>query len=276
MKTPEDWRVGGRNRFAKPREASIRPGARSLNYSQSAAARIRKEMRFVGIDLGWSGAPSGFAVMELESERLRLTGLSRLETHADVIAAVPQGPCYLALDAPVLIRNQSGMRAADRLAHSLFARQKAGAYPVNLGMPFAAKVLALVNALTERGFRTGLPPVPREEGRRVFEVYPNAAMVRLFGLAEIVPYKKGRLEERRPALGAFRELLGSGLRARKPSFHGPLLPPVLGNGPALKAVEDQMDAVLCAYVAAHFWWWGLARNNILGDDRDGFIVNPSF
>jgi predicted RNase H-like nuclease len=40
------------------------------------------------------------------------------------------------------------------------------------------------------------------------------------------------------------------------------------------AAEDQLDAVLCAYIAAHYWLWGEERNQILGTAADGYIVVP--
>jgi pyridoxamine 5'-phosphate oxidase len=42
----------------------------------------------------------------------------------------------------------------------------------------------------------------------------------------------------------------------------------------LKAVEDQLDAIHCAYVAAHWWYWGSERNEVLGNAQDGYIVVP--
>src|SRR6202011_3447427 len=45
-------------------------------------------------------------------------------------------------------------------------------------------------------------------------------------------------------------------------------------GPQLKALEDQLDAITCAYVAAHWWYWGLERNDVLGDSQSGYIVVP--
>jgi pyridoxamine 5'-phosphate oxidase len=37
---------------------------------------------------------------------------------------------------------------------------------------------------------------------------------------------------------------------------------------------DQVDAVLCAYLAAHWWFWGPARNDVLGDPKTGYIIVP--
>ncbi len=46
------------------------------------------------------------------------------------------------------------------------------------------------------------------------------------------------------------------------------------TGAALKAVEDQLDSLICAYVAAHWWYWGEQRNLVLGDRTTGYIVIP--
>jgi predicted RNase H-like nuclease len=37
--------------------------------------------------------------------------------------------------------------------------------------------------------------------------------------------------------------------------------PTTGN---LKPVEDEIDAVLCAYIAAHWWFWATQRNRVYG------------
>jgi len=53
------------------------------------------------------------------------------------------------------------------------------------------------------------------------------------------------------------------------------IPDIPTKGADLKAVEDQLDALICAYVAAHWWYWGLARNWVLGDREAGYIVVPA-
>ncbi len=238
-------------------------------------------MKFLGIDLGWTGKPSGLALLTLRGERLQLSHLARPSSHSALLAEIdellaPDTPVWIGLDAPVLITNASGTRAADRMAHSLFSREHAGAYPVHLGLPFAAPVLEFVAALRERQISTLMPEAGRLESRQVFEVFPHAAALRLFSLPRILPYKKGPLAQRRAALESFHLLLSTGLAKRRPALRPQPLPPTGNTLAALKSCEDQLDAVLCAYIAAHFWFWGLARTNILGDPQTGFIVNPSF
>ncbi|MDJ0746725.1 MAG: hypothetical protein QNJ32_25665 [Xenococcaceae cyanobacterium MO_167.B27] len=42
----------------------------------------------------------------------------------------------------------------------------------------------------------------------------------------------------------------------------------------LKAVEDKLDSLICAYVAAYWWYWGEARNLVLGNENTGYIIVP--
>ncbi len=233
-------------------------------------------MRFYGIDLGWTGKPSGFASLEWDGKRLHLMQLTRLDTHAEVLNNIPANhTAWIGLDAPVIIRNPSGMRHADRTAHELFSRQRAGCYPVNLRLPFVPKVLAFVDGLTQKGYLTTPPTNRQSSTSHLFEVYPHSAAIRLFHLPQILPYKKGTLATRKIALAEFRHLLKTRF-THHPTFKPVELPPVGDTLAQLKSCEDRLDAVLCAYIAAHFWYWGLSRNNILGHPPDGFIVNPSF
>ncbi len=237
-------------------------------------------MWFAGVDLGWAQGASGVAALRWDGKRLHLEDLQRLDAWPAILpwlATITGGAaCYAGMDAPVIVNNPSGMREADRLAHRLFAKQHAGAYPVNLGLDFVPALLRFVDTWRQAGFSTALPERAQSPERRLFEVYPHAASVRLFALDRILPYKKGPLAARRAALADYRRLLSACLADRTPALSPVALPAIPTGGAALKAVEDQLDALLCAYVAAHFWYWGLARNNILGGADSGALVVPSF
>lgn len=237
-------------------------------------------MRFLGIDLGWVSQPSGLASLSWDGRRLSLSSLDRLATLPEVLSWVnlqtTNTPAWIALDAPVLIPNPSGMRPVDRDMHRLFGRQKAGCYPVHSQMPFAPRLLSFAQSLREQGFSTTPPTAPLTPTRHLFEVYPHAASIRLFNLPQILPYKKGPIAQRRAALAEFRHLLSTQLATRQPALKLPSLPEIPATGPALKAVEDQLDAILCAYIAAHSWFWGYSRTNLIGHPEEGFLLNPSF
>ena len=43
---------------------------------------------------------------------------------------------------------------------------------------------------------------------------------------------------------------------------------------ALDRAEDELDAYVCAYVAAYFWYWGDERCRVIGDAEGGYITTP--
>ncbi len=46
------------------------------------------------------------------------------------------------------------------------------------------------------------------------------------------------------------------------------------SGVALKGYEDQVDALVCAYIALYGQRWGAARCRIFGDRTSGAIFTP--
>ncbi len=71
-----------------------------------------------------------------------------------------------------------------------------------------------------------------------------------------------------PALEPALNLNGKGTR----NF---ILPSSLVSGTALKAFKARLDGLICAYVAAPWWYWGLERNWVLGDRTTCYIVVPA-
>ena len=67
----------------------------------------------------------------------------------------------------------------------------------------------------------------------------------------------------------------SSFSVRPPRLCGSFPSEIPATGAALKAVEDQLDSLICAYVAAHWWYWGIERNWVLGDAATGYIVVPA-
>jgi predicted RNase H-like nuclease len=112
----------------------------------------------------------------------------------------------------------------------------------------------------------------RQEGRFQIEVYPQAATVNLFDPPGIVKYKRGRRAERAKELRRLRRLMLSRLPLLDPALS--LRLPPLPNTGNLKPVEDEIDAVLCAYLAAHWWFWATQRNRVYGCGETGYIVVP--
>ncbi|MEO0541213.1 MAG: DUF429 domain-containing protein, partial [Cyanobacteria bacterium P01_A01_bin.105] len=238
-------------------------------------------MNFLGLDLGWQSGPSGVCQLVLQDQRLTLVDLQRRPQLSDVLAWVdaqvpPNAAVMAAVDAPTIIPNSTGMRQPDRLAHQHYGRYHAGCYPANQGRPFAQRLVAFGQALEARGLVHAPALAPQQPGRHQIEVFPHPAMVNLFQLPRILKYKKGRLADRRVELNRLRQLILTVLPRLTPglTITAADLPPVPATGRAMKSLEDRLDSLICAYVAAHYWWWGQARNQVLGSLADGYIVVP--
>jgi predicted RNase H-like nuclease len=231
---------------------------------------------FLGIDLGWYGKPSGLASITIELEGLTLRNVTRLQATDDILTWIQteagNGTAVIAVDAPLVIRNRRGIRDAEREMNREFRRFHAGCHAANLGRPFAQNVLSFSRRLADLGFAHGTEMTARKKGRFQIEVHPHAATVSLFDLPRIVKYKRGRRAARAKELRRLRRLMLSRLPLLNPAL-ALRLPPIPNAG-NLKPVEDQIDAVLCAYIAAHWWHWASQRNQVYGCREAGYIVVP--
>ena len=228
---------------------------------------------FLGVDLGWAGKPTGLCAASIVADKLVLhdvTRLAGLHQILDWISARSGPNCVCAVDAPLVIPNKHGIRQGEREHNAKFQRYHAGCHPANLGRPFAAYVTAFSRELESAGFRHG-PEAPdaSARGRWQIEVHPHAAAVSLFGLDRIVKYKKGLRADRARELERLRTLVTTAL----PIAGAELVPEVPSTG-LVKPAEDQIDAVLCAFVAAYWWTWGRERNHVFGSVEEGYIVVP--
>lgn len=241
----------------------------------------------IGIDLAWGQRqPTGLAVLD---ESGRLVHVSAVRTDDEIetaLSAYVEGGCVVAIDAPLIVRNATGNRRAEAALNRDFARFDAGAHPSNTGKPeFADGTRGQRIAA-----RLGLDLNPRSgRARRAIEVYPHPATVALFRLGRTLKYKNkpGRtLVSLRGDLLALMNLL-EGLADAPVPLHvaGPEWAGLRGRveqaqrKSELRVVEDQVDAVVCAYVAL------LAdrapdRVTVYGDEepggwQDGYIVTPT-
>jgi predicted RNase H-like nuclease len=209
---------------------------------------------------------------------LVLLDLRRETSIADIFAWVDHfspDAGIVAVDAPTLIPNQTGSRIPDRLAHKYFGKYHAGCYPANLNLPFADRTLGVGLRLEARGFAHAPTIQPRSLGRYQIEMFPHPAMIHLFGLNQILKYKKGTIAQRKAGLIQLRQHILEKLPNIKPRLEIATLPEIPNKGTELKALEDQLDSLICAYAAAYWWYWGLEKNLVLGDRDSGYIVVPT-
>lgn len=240
-------------------------------------------MKFIGVDFGWKSQPSGLCCLELIAGKLQIIDLDRRESITDIFAWIddhvpPHQPVMIAVDAPTLIPNITGSRLPDKLTHKYFGKYHAGCYPANQNLPFAQRTINFGLELESRGFVHAPTITPQQPGRYQIEVFPHPAIINLFQLERILKYKKGRINERRLELIKLQNYILDILPTLTPSLSslsicGSLKIPT--TGVELKAVEDKLDSLICAYVAAHWWYWGEERNLVLGDRTTGYIVIPN-
>lgn len=241
---------------------------------------------FVGVDLAWSRAnPSAAVALSWDGQRGRaFRWADRLGEDSEILGFIEEvggtGAVLVAVDAPLVVPNETGTRPCDRELSRFYRWAQALAYPANrqrLGPVVRGEVL--VRKLRHRGFLHHHHITQQKPVRQVVEVFPHPAMVELFGLPRILRYKArpGRsLQFRWEELRRYQGLLGS-LEGAQPALAAPEilgLDPVQRKGLALKSLEDLLDALFCAYIALHIWYWGPRGYRCFGDGESGYILVP--
>jgi predicted RNase H-like nuclease len=135
-------------------------------------------------------------------------------------------------------------------------------------------------SLERKGFVHAPTITPQQPGRYQIEVFPHPATINLFGLDRILKYKKGKIAQRQAELKKLQQYIVNKLPKIIPSLSFsdssslPLIPASV-TGSQLKGIEDCLDSLICAYVAAYWWYWGKERNWVLGDATTGYIIVPA-
>lgn len=239
-------------------------------------------MHFVGVDLAWGDRkPTGLAVLDEDGQLLMVAAANSDDEIVEALAPYVDGDCLVAIDAPLIVTNATGNRPAEAALNRDFARFDAGAHPSNTGKPeFSVQPRGARIAA-----RLGLDMNPRSgRARRAIEVYPHPATVALFRLGRTLKYKNkpGRdFEELRSELLALVGLV-EGLALAEPALSvetaaWTALRTAAENArrkSELRVVEDQVDAVVCAYVAL-FAARRPEQTTTYGDFETGYIVTPT-
>ena len=242
-------------------------------------------MHFVGIDLAWGERnPTGLAVLD---EGGRLLHVETVRTDEEIVAALApyDGPVLVAFDAPLVVTNPTGNRPAEAALNRDFARFDAGAHPSNTGKPeFSDGTRG--GRLSAR-LKLDLNP-KSGRARRAIEVYPHPATVALFRLGRTLKYKdkRGRdLEGLRGELLVLMDLVETLADATPAMVVASPAWSALRNAvvdatrkSGLRVVEDQVDAVVAAYVGL-FAERAPERTTTYGDPANGYatgyIVTPT-
>jgi predicted RNase H-like nuclease len=247
-------------------------------------------MRVIGVDLAWAQR-NRTGLCLAEAGRVVESAVARTD---DAIAAWIEsrapGDVIVAFDAPLIVENETGCRGAERMIGALWGDAQASCYPASRSRPWfvdGGRARRLAGRLG-----LGVDPMARG-GRLAIEVYPHTALVSLFSLGVTLKYKakrdrrNGMAVTRAPQARAaeFRRLVGylERLRTARPALdvRSPRWTQLraelarASSGAALDALEDEVDAYVCAYVAWHFRArLGKPDCAVIGDARSGYVVTP--
>ncbi|MEO8851478.1 MAG: DUF429 domain-containing protein [Allobranchiibius sp.] len=240
-------------------------------------------MYFAGLDLAWgTRSPTGVAVLDEGGVLRELCAVKTDEQIVAVLAQYVREGLIVGIDAPLVVANETGNRAAERDLNKDFAPFQAGAHPANLGNPAFRDGTRGASVCAQ----LGLSMDPESRGaRRAVEVYPHPATIAFFELGRTLKYKnkQGRsMQQLQEQLRMLMRLLES-LSSRTPTLQlvsnagwRDLVAAVevATSKAALRVAEDQVDAVVCAYVA-YFREHRPGEVKTYGDFANGYIVTPT-
>ncbi|MDK1385137.1 DUF429 domain-containing protein [Sinorhizobium sp. 8-89] len=235
----------------------------------------------VGIDAAWTvGQPSGIAIISDDGRGWRLRAVSASydaflsSEGASPIArhrgSMPKASSLIttanrkvgaqvdlvAIDMPLSLSPIVARRSSDNMISAVYGARHASTHT-----PSAERPGRLSDEL-RTGFEIAGYPLAVSElnGLALIEVYPHPALIELAAADRRLPYKQSKISKYWPDIssadrranllqtwGRILELLD----ARIPGVLDALpLPPMDAQGHELKAFEDALDSIVCAWVGA--------------------------
>ncbi len=232
----------------------------------------------IGLDLAWSGRhPTGACALGPAGTVVAEGWLGDDDEIVTWVERTASGAAVLAVDAPLLVPNDTGRRPCESDLHRVYGARKAGPHSSNRSLFLRVHGRVRGEDLAVRFADLGYRDPWAAADRTLLEVYPHPGLVEVFGLAERIPYKakRGRrVADRRAGLRVLAGYL-SALAGADPPLRAP--PVDLGDhvrGRALKDAEDLLDARFCAWIAALWHRWGAAAFAMYGDAIGGHIAVP--
>ncbi|MGO4784319.1 DUF429 domain-containing protein [Cryobacterium sp. W22_MBD10_FK3] len=263
--------------------------------------------RFLGVDLAWAEGTtakpaneSGLACID-DTGRVIDAGWARgIDEVVHWVQSMVEPGAVLAVDAPLVVNNPTGMRDCERETGSRYGRWHVSANASNQALPRLGGV-TLRGRLEQLGwaYSDGLDPVT-PGAATLFECYPYTTLVGAeeFGYGQLRPrYKRmgsalpigERRAERAVVCDDLIERIWRLHEASPPmdlSTHEAadrlVTEPTPLTDTAYKHREDLIDALLCAWTASLWHRFGTVRSQVLGaadplvvDGRRGTIIAPA-
>jgi len=239
-------------------------------------------LKLSGIDLAWNSEKNTTAVSfgNLNGNSLQLTKIYPALLGLENIKSVIQSEDELygiAIDASLIINNLDRQRFCERELSSNYASRGISCHASNLSLYPNSTGVALSLYLKDRGF--GHLQTSAKYKFQI-ECYPHPAIIEIFGLTYRLPYKKGRVEDKKQGqilLARYIKTLEKSkvisLRvSSEDSQH--LSEQYIRSlvGKTLKANEDVLDSIICLYIAALFTIF--PAQVIYGSIENGYIYVP--
>ncbi|MEZ9668510.1 DUF429 domain-containing protein [Vibrio breoganii] len=236
-------------------------------------------MKLAGIDLAWQGEknPSAIAIGTLHGTHLTLDELEPVVYGMSAVLDIINSQQELngiAIDAPLIIENQTGQRECEKSLSRNYGSRKASCHTSNKSLyPDSLSVNLSLN-LKKQGFEH------LSRNRWQIECYPHPAMIECFDLPERLAYKKGKVADKKSGQVNLANLLlkletSNILTLQLPKQIKVLLSESYINtlkGSALKSNEDALDSIFCLYIAGLYQLRGSSIT--YGDTDRGYIWVP--
>ncbi len=224
---------------------------------------------YLGIDLAWGHKnPTGLAVLDADARLLHLSTVRTDDEIVDALTPYLAPPVLAGIDAPLVVTNATGSRPAEQALSRDYRRYEAGTHPSNTAKPEFADGTRGARVAERLGLRLH---------ETALEVYPHAATVALFGLDKTLKYKAKPGRDLASLRSELLRLMGFVETVVQPDPTWVALRRSVEGATRkseLRVAEDQVDAVVCAYVALYADRWPDHMTSY-GDPATGVIVTPS-
>ena len=239
-------------------------------------------MILAGIDLAWKSDKNTTAAAfgELDGTNLEVTHIySALSSLPEVKNVIQSHHALrgIAIDAPLIINNKSGQRDCERQLSQDYGARGASCHSSNLTKYSNHSSVELSQFLKDHGYTHLRNTV---KGKFQIECYPHPAIIEMFGLTYRLPYKKGRVLDKKQGqiqlAGYIKGLGNSGVISLiitgkcNPYLEDKYIDSLAGM--SLKTNEDVLDSIICLYIAALFVT--SSPHKTYGRVADGYIYVP--
>lgn len=243
-------------------------------------------MNFIGIDLAWTYKnETGICVISDDGHLLELKShVFSNEEIADIVERYSNNEAIVAIDAPLIVKNQVGARECDgRIMKEKIHGRNLSVFTCS--RDYLVRTYGqirgedLVNLVRAKNPQFEVTPDLCGGGYKIIETFPTGICLGLFPDEFPIKYK---LKNKVPYIETQNNMLRMIKILNRMSHY---VPAVYGldkliatnvtdlSKAAFKHLEDKIDAFLCAY-SAYWCFINQGEGRIFGNKDDGFILLP--